>query len=270
MNTKEGIEMILPAFEWLVQASWQAAILAIGVILAQWLLRKRLSARWRSSLWLVVIARLLVPFSPESALSLFNFVRVEPIAMIEEVWQTDIPPEPPLPERPAEKDSAVPSLSGEMGDTSVGPTLLPTPLPTAAASSLQPWEPTHVATLLWLLGATALALHLARTTLKLRREVARARNMSDETVLTILENCKRQMNVRAQIRLLETETVKSPALFGVLRPVLLLPPGTARRFSSVELRYIFLHELAHLKRYDLLSNWVLCGLQILHWFNPVI
>ena len=51
---------------------------------------------------------------------------------------------------------------------------------------------------------------------------------------------------------------------------LLLPRGMAAEFDRSELRYIFLHELAHVRRGDLWINCIVTLLQILHWFNPLI
>lgn len=69
---------LAPFFGWLLRASAQGAVLAILVLLAQFFLRKRLDARWRHLLWLLVLARLAMPFSPPSPASLFNYVRLEP------------------------------------------------------------------------------------------------------------------------------------------------------------------------------------------------
>jgi hypothetical protein len=35
-------------------------------------------------------------------------------------------------------------------------------------------------------------------------------------------------------------------------------------------RYVFLHELAHFERKDILINWIIMLVQILHWFNPIV
>src|SRR5437762_409184 len=42
------------------------------------------------------------------------------------------------------------------------------------------------------------------------------------------------------------------------------------RCTPQELRFVFLHELAHLKRRDIAVNWLTTILQILHWFNPLV
>ncbi|UCE50047.1 MAG: PD40 domain-containing protein, partial [Phycisphaerales bacterium] len=57
---------------------------------------------------------------------------------------------------------------------------------------------------------------------------------------------------------------------GFLRPRLLLPKGMIEALSEQELRYVLLHELAHLKRHDIYIGWLVSLLQILHWFNPLV
>jgi hypothetical protein len=50
--------------------------------------------------------------------------------------------------------------------------------------------------------------------------------------------------------LLETDLVESPALYGLFRLRLLLPPKLSERFTPDELRHIFLHELSHVRRHN--------------------
>src|SRR5277367_1683146 len=57
---------------------------------------------------------------------------------------------------------------------------------------------------------------------------------------------------------------------GLFQPTLLLPGGVREKFDATELRLIFLHELAHLKRGDVIVQMLIALLQILHWFNPVL
>ncbi|MBI2948866.1 MAG: M56 family metallopeptidase [Verrucomicrobia bacterium] len=78
------------------------------------------------------------------------------------------------------------------------------------------------------------------------------------------------MNLRTPLTVIETPEVKSPALYGFVRPRLVLPQGTLAAFTRQELHYIFLHELAHVKRCDMAVNWLISGLRVLHWFNPIL
>lgn len=70
--------------------------------------------------------------------------------------------------------------------------------------------------------------------------------------------------------MIKSSAVDSPAVAGLLRPVLLLPASFPQGFSANEARMILLHELTHLARHDLPLNWLLCVLQALHWFNPLL
>ena len=54
------------------RSSWQAAVLAGMVFALQLALGRRLSARWRHNLWLLVLLRLVVPVTPQSSWSVFN------------------------------------------------------------------------------------------------------------------------------------------------------------------------------------------------------
>ncbi len=50
---------------------------------------------------------------------------------------------------------------------------------------------------------------------------------------------------------------------------LVLPPGLIARLSDGELRFVLLHELAHVRRHDLAALWLLTAARVLHWFNPL-
>jgi beta-lactamase regulating signal transducer with metallopeptidase domain len=59
--TQTGLETLV---ESLGHAGWQAAVLAMLVLLVPGEARERLEARWRFCLWLVVLARLALPITP--------------------------------------------------------------------------------------------------------------------------------------------------------------------------------------------------------------
>jgi len=98
--------------------------------------------------------------------------------------------------------------------------------------------------------------------------IRRHRFVTDHNTLALLEDCKQETRIHAYLAVVETERVTSPALFGIIRPRLLLPAGTLAELGPEQLRHVFLHELAHLQRHDIAVNWVMTLLQALHWFNP--
>jgi len=88
--------------------------------------------------------------------------------------------------------------------------------------------------------------------------------------MAVLEDCCERLKTQGKPTLLESVEVSGPALHGLFRPRLLLPKGFSTRFSTKELGFVFLHELAHLRRRDLWVNWVVAVLQVLHWFNLLV
>ena len=264
--------------------SWQAALLGLMVLLAQFLSRRWLTASWRYNLWLLVVARLLLPFSAASHLSIFNVVRydVKPAARS----AATIPPPPvatrPLaPPAPASASPDAPARASSSVDAAALPPERPAPVSSPAHAATVPaarllvtpvpaFDPWAVAACLWLAGTAAFVVYTAATTWRFLRQVRRATLSEDPQVTALLDQCRRQINVRSPVALCETPLVKSPALFGVFRPRLLLPPGLTQRFSPAELRYVFLHELAHVRRRDVAMNWLLTLLQAVHWFNPLL
>jgi len=48
---------------------------------------------------------------------------------------------------------------------------------------------------------------------------------------------------------------------------LYMAEGLIETLGLDDLHYVFLHELAHLKRRDIYLAWLVCLLQVLHWFS---
>jgi beta-lactamase regulating signal transducer with metallopeptidase domain len=247
------IESHLPS---LLKASWQGAVLIVLVLGAQWAFGRRLKPGWRHGLWLLVVLRLVLPWTIPSPVSMFNLLNF-PAAP--DPW-TGIWTAPSDPGSTAALSTAA-ALTEQ-------PDEAPARQPVAAAPRLG----SGVSWLagVWSAGAVALALFLLVTHCRFSRRVGLRRPLIDAPVMNLLEDCKQRMGVRAPVTLVETGEVGSPALFGFIRPRLLLPAGLTRSFSPEELRYVFLHELGHIKRHDILIGWVTTALQILHWFNPLV
>jgi beta-lactamase regulating signal transducer with metallopeptidase domain len=230
---------------WLWRASWQASVLIVLVLLAQWLLRRQLAPRWRHALWLLVVIRLALPWVPESRVSLFNWFQV-------------LSPTP---------SASSPTLISPAADAEEQSDASLAVAPATSARQL-PWR-TGLAGV-WLAGVVVLPACLFVTNRRLGGRIRRQRPVTNATVLDLLEDCKQEMGVCTPLTLIETSAVAGPSLYGFIRPRLLLPAGFTQSFSLPELRYVFLHELGHVKRGDILLNWLTTALLILHWFNPLV
>jgi len=59
----------------------------------------------------------------------------------------------------------------------------------------------------------------------------------------------------------------TPMLIGFFRPVIILPN---REYSAAQLDSILLHELTHMRRFDIAVKWLSLVVCALHWFNPLV
>ncbi len=150
----------------------------------------------------------------------------------------------------------------------VTPTTPTTPTVSAPRPVLN-WPPLLFG--LWLAGTLVIASYLLLSTLGLARRFRHGRRLRDPQIEAQLLAAGRQLGlVAAPLPVYECDRLRSPALYGCWRPRLLLPAGFTTRFSSAELGYVFLHELAHVRRRDLPLNWLWALLQVVHWFNPLV
>lgn len=67
-----------------------------------------------------------------------------------------------------------------------------------------------------------------------------------------------------------TDELIEPGIFGVFRPVLLLPRGILDQLSSAQLEAIVAHEMCHVRRRDNLSFALHMVVEVLFWFHPAV
>jgi hypothetical protein len=74
---------------------------------------------------------------------------------------------------------------------------------------------------------------------------------------------------RLPVRLIENGKME-PGVFGVFRPVLLLPNGITERLSADELQSVIAHELCHVERHYNMTIAIHMFIETLFWFHPLI
>jgi beta-lactamase regulating signal transducer with metallopeptidase domain len=236
------------SFHWLLRATTQLSAVILVILLARRALGGRISPGARYALWLLLALPLIAPLLP-----------INPIPLPRS-------PRPPLPE--VVVPNAPPPPVSTTGWRVIYEAAAVRPRPTVA----EPPQPNRLRlfAVAWLTGAAALALRVTITHALAIRRARRSPPVTDATVTALLEDCGRAVRTRRLPRLVAAPVGTGPALIGVLRPRLLLPAGLKGRLSPNELRFVFLHELIHLKRADVLGEWLLTLLQVAHWFNPLV
>ncbi|MHC4564446.1 MAG: M56 family metallopeptidase [Planctomycetota bacterium] len=244
----EALNMqLLRFFDWLLWTTIQGSMLVVLIVLIQKILRRRLPVRWHYFVWTLLLIRLAIPWLPESKISIFNLVprSVQQGRIIESFSQS----------RNADH------MDFHMDDEATRP---------EGDSEAVSARVVRTLPLLWLVGTVLIAGYVCMRNVSMWRTVKHERPITDQKILDLLEDCKMQMRVETILGVVVSDRVKSPALFGFVRPRLLLPQGMLETYGLEELRYVFIHELAHLKQRDIYLGWLMALLHVAHWFNPLM
>jgi bla regulator protein blaR1 len=78
------------------------------------------------------------------------------------------------------------------------------------------------------------------------------------------------LTVKLPIPAVSSETLLEPGVFGIFRPVLLLPEGITERLTASQFDAIVAHELCHVRRRDNLTAAVHTAVEALFWFHPLV
>lgn len=254
-------------FAWLLGTTCQVSVLIALVLLAQWTLRRRLSARARNLLWLIVALRMIMPWAPQSRLSVYNLLPA---------WAQPYHAQRNQAERNLiTVEMSQESLSVEANEhLPVAGSGMPKTHASAHTRSRKKREILEWAGALlpvaWFAGVLFLIGHILIHTLRIRRVIGHASTPAAPRLLDLVHSCQREIGTRRAIRIVVSDKINSPGLFGVARIYLLLPARVLANSDRRTLRYIILHELAHLKHYDTVLGMISSAFHVVHWFNPII
>lgn len=238
--------------------SLSGSLLIIILFGGKHFLKDRVSRQWQYYIWLIVIARLLLPFAPETNLmgTLFQTIdhRIVQFDMVQPSKQNqanfaNIPDTLPVDgEQENVKQTETPPVYQPVNDMI---TLL-----------------VHNIWLVWL--TVALILFIQKMTVYkgfVRYVKAGQIPISDTELLDRLAVIGEQAGVKKPVELCLNPLMSSPLLIGFFNPCIVLP---STDISEKDFRYIVLHELTHYRRRDMFYKWLVQVTVCLHWFNPLV
>ncbi|MBE7123827.1 M56 family metallopeptidase [Bacillus cereus] len=268
------VNVYLPRFfDWVIETSIMASILVGLILCVKILLRNKLTPRWQYMLWMILIVRLLLPWSPDSSYSIYSILSYSNGTPV--IFHQDPVTVSPTKER-------------MQGSVDIGDTKVITNEDTYTSSSTQKDEEskkqTHnnekqddetflfytILLYIWLAGIIILSFTTIIMNRRLLLYIKKQPVITEQRIVKIFKNCKQSMSVQQDIPLLLAGKISSPTVFGFIRPKVLLSIVHMKVLDEQQLRYIFHHELAHIKRRDVGVNWLMHGLLILNWFNPIL
>ena len=137
---------------------------------------------------------------------------------------------------------------------------------TAPVKNAVGWS--DVAVVVWFAGVMIGLARLLVVQIRLERMASRMRACENQEWLKLIDELRLEYHVRRTVKLLISETSASPMTWGFGKPVIALPADSLQ-WSEERLRVVLRHELAHVKRWDCLTQETACVVCALYWFNPL-
>ncbi|NQV31377.1 MAG: hypothetical protein HQ515_01730, partial [Phycisphaeraceae bacterium] len=249
-------------FQWQWPMLWQSTVLIVLVAVSDRIIRKWAWPQLRYALWLLVLVKLMLPPTLSSPVSVTS-----PIP----TWADKVQIVPAMiePEAPVlETSYAMPEIP-DLQASSVTVASAPVPENPVTVKTVLSWKAYGMVS--WLLVAMALAVGLAIRLRRLRQEHLMDRSHhAPEWFYEALEKAAKEIGCARLPKVVLSRHVLCPAVFGLFRPVLLVPAEQMDHMSPTDARHILLHELAHIKRLDLWSHGLYMLLLMAYWFNPLL
>lgn len=231
---------------------------SIAVVLLARLLLRKCERKYSYYLWLIVFANLSLPFRPQGIFSLIPG-RVAEFSIEEQMSQEDGTTDGIETDRTQMIKSFTESgafISESPAGASAGKENFEEPAEGPAVTNRRGAygnafrQALGMMEGLWLLGILALLIYNLIHTFRLYRRLVRGRKVSDG----------------GKRRIIESEGVDTPFLWGLFRPVIYLPSG----MEPDEKGYIIAHESCHRRRGDQLVKLLVFAVTVVHWFNPFV
>ncbi|MHC4476351.1 MAG: HEAT repeat domain-containing protein, partial [Planctomycetota bacterium] len=254
------METLTSVTDYLLRQSWQIALLVVIVAALSLTLRNR-SAHVRYLLWLIVLAKCIVP-------PLYKV----PLAVLPEAEQVQSVPVSPMPE---------PAVAIETADRPiVEPLMLPrvrVPVP-AATKPTEPKQQDRLAQITWQqwlglgwpAGAALFILVALAKAWRTNRWLRKARRKLPAKLQDRIDDLFAEAGIRNTPKVWLVKGIGQPFVWGLLHGSIYLPANFATTQTAKCRRAVLGHELSHVLRFDAAVNLVQIGAQAVYWFHPLV
>jgi bla regulator protein BlaR1 len=261
------MNLLISVFKEVIYLGATASILILIILFTKKVFYRTLSPKWHYYIWVLLIIRLLIPFSPESSISVYSLLNTAADKINLPVREISIQnPINVVETLPVAVEDRSDEKSGHSGDSSYADDTV-----SAIKESPKLNSQLMTAALIWIVGVLLISMYTIYINIAFAVNVRKRYTLlKDSRIQGILKECKSIMKVKHRILLLTSEKVRTPALYGFVNTKILVSKEYMEKLNDDEIKYIFLHELSHYKRKDIIVNWVLALLRSVYFFNPLI
>ncbi|EKN67027.1 hypothetical protein BABA_13372 [Neobacillus bataviensis LMG 21833] len=247
--------MVLSAvFKEVLLLSLMGSILALGILAVKAIFRQRLSAKLHYYIWILLVLRLILPIDIQSHISFMNFIRID---------QKELDPH-------FIADQYVPNIITNSTITTENTPSIEDSNALADPGIMGAIFNYETVAVLWIIGVSSILLYILCVNTLMRAKLKKCSVCEREDLIEILEAEKSKLKVNSKIKIIYSNYSKSPAVYGMIRPKIIIPEELIGKLTLEEFRFVLSHELTHIKNKDLVVNTLLMIVKAIYWFNPLI
>ena len=274
-------------WEYIVGATVFGSVTGFIVLLIKSLLKNKINKRYAYLLWMILVIKLIIPFGPESNISLFNNIPIN--YKMENILSSNT--------------TKLDNTNSNSNDIKSNNYISTEDTTNEVNSTVSTSEDNHsinennenvtqesqvvnnahsipiigiksdkfskILFFVWLFGFVFSAVTYMIIYICFIKDLKKCSKLKYQRMEKILKNCKSQLNINKNIQIIVYDKISSPSIVGMFKVKIILPRNLIN-LSEEELRHIFLHELCHYKNKDNYMDNLLGLLQCIHWFNPLI
>lgn len=272
--------------QWFLVSTLESCVLLLAISLIWLVIRKKSSPQVGMWLFLLVPLKLLCPISLPAPTEVANIAPANSVQNLI-AWESNSPAEavpnpvrlnsPPTTMKPAYSNA---SNSNHMDLQPINPPAsvpIKTSEPANEAPRMSGMSMASVAFLVWVVISLLLLLRFVYSQIVLANQFRSASKVDLGALSICFESTARLAGWKisdtpklGRVQLLESSDASSPIVIGLLCPKIVLPAHFSQLSSAEHLRWTVLHELAHIKRFDLWFSLVQRLVAIVCWFNPAV
>lgn len=233
--------------------SISGTLLIFVLLLFKPLYKNKLSKKWQYYIWIIVIARLILPFAPETSLvgNFFGNLAPHIAESVKDVALSD-------------ENSYFSKANTENERLTSDETRAIKPTFSILPKILMPSN----LCIIWLVVALILLIRkvtIYQSFLKYVR--AGCEEVTNIEHLEQFGEIVDAQKIKTGIEICTNNLISSPLLIGFCKPCIILP---AANITTSDFKFTILHELTHYKKKDIFYKWLTQITICLHWFNPFV
>ena len=245
----------------LAEITIYSGIIFIVTMILKKVFSLKMSALLHYAVWVVLIARLLIPFTLSSPIRLFVLPQEDnkPAEVMQQAPEfyhlpDNLEMDASDYENAAIKDS---TPIREMNNTQAG---------AASERTVLTWQ--QIVIIVWICGLIICFAYLAAVFIILRARLKKNGIPTSKKLKCIFEETKLQMGIKAKVRLVCVCEYGTPAL--MFPRTVIMPLDVLAAIDDEQTKHTLRHELMHYRRKDHYVSILLSLLNAFYWFNPFV